>query len=126
MPPGSHTVYKVEQYQSAYEPYVIMSKRVTWYVFEISLTFVCICGMLIKAVFVRCDERFTGYRGNKAACLFELYLSGVSYYVMSDHFLIHQSHTYEEEARREEVSFITLIYRYVRLTRFHAFYPAQV
>ena len=32
-----------------------------------------------------------------------MYLSGVSFYVLSDHFLIHQSHTYEEEARREEV-----------------------
>ena len=32
-----------------------------------------------------------------------MYLSGVSFYVLADHFLIHQSHTYEEEARREEV-----------------------
>ncbi|KAI9059634.1 glycosyltransferase family 49 protein [Trametes sanguinea] len=79
IPPGSHTVYKVDQYQSAYEPYVITSKRVSW-----------------------CDERFAGYGGNKAACLFEMYLSGVSFYVLSDHFLIHQSHKYEEEARREE------------------------
>jgi hypothetical protein len=52
----------------------------------------------------RCDERFTGYGGNKAACLFEMYLSGVSFYVLSDHFLVHQSHTYEEEARKNEVS----------------------
>lgn len=51
----------------------------------------------------RCDERFNGYGGNKAACLFEMYLSGVSFYVLSDHFLIHQSHPYEEEARRSEV-----------------------
>jgi hypothetical protein len=33
-----------------------------------------------------------------------MYLSGVSFYVLSDHFLIHQSHTYEEEARKNEVS----------------------
>ncbi|RPD58411.1 hypothetical protein L227DRAFT_601963 [Lentinus tigrinus ALCF2SS1-6] len=79
IPAGSGGIYKVEQYQSAYEPYVITSKRVTW-----------------------CDERFAGYGGNKAACLFEMYLSGVSFYVLSDHFLIHQSHKYEEEARREE------------------------
>jgi hypothetical protein len=52
----------------------------------------------------RCDERFTGYGGNKAACLFEMYLSGISFYVLSDHFLIHQSHSYEEEARKSEVS----------------------
>lgn len=55
--------------------------------------------------FDRCDERFTGYGANKAACLFEMYLSGVSFYVLADHFLIHQSHTYEEEARREEVCY---------------------
>jgi len=54
---------------------------------------------------LRCDERFTGYGGNKAACLFEMYLSGISFYVLSDHFLIHQSHLYEEEARKSEVSF---------------------
>ena len=52
----------------------------------------------------RCDERFTGYGGNKAACLFEMYLSGISFYVLSDHFLVHQSHAYEEEARKSEVS----------------------
>jgi hypothetical protein len=62
----------------------------------------------------RCDERFTGYGGNKAACLFEMYLSGVSFYVLSDHFLIHQSHTYEEEARKNEVS--SLFHRIVRFT----------
>ena len=56
----------------------------------------------------RCDERFTGYGGNKAACLFEMYLSGISFHVLSDHFLIHQSHLYEEEARKSEVSFLHL------------------
>lgn len=52
----------------------------------------------------RCEERFTGYGANKAACLFEIYISGVDYYVLADHFLIHQSHKYEEQARKEEVS----------------------
>lgn len=52
----------------------------------------------------RCDERFVGYGGNKAACLFEMYLSGVSYYVLSDHFIVHQNHLYEEKARKDEVS----------------------
>lgn len=66
-------------------------------------------------VYGRCDERFTGYGGNKAACLFEMYLSGVSFYVLSDHFLIHQSHTYEEEARKNEVS-IPFFRRTVRFT----------
>ncbi|GJE93019.1 glycosyltransferase family 49 protein [Phanerochaete sordida] len=103
-PPNSQSLYKVTTYQSAYEPYVIMSKRVPW-----------------------CDERFTGYGGNKAACLFEIYLSGVDFYVMADHFLIHQSHKYEEEARREERKYNRKLYtdfkeeaclRY--LYRFHA------
>ncbi|KAH9976182.1 glycosyl-transferase for dystroglycan-domain-containing protein [Lactifluus volemus] len=74
-------IYKVTQYQSAYEPYVIVRK---------------------DALAGACDERFTGYGGNKAACLFEMYLSGVSFYVLTDHFLIHQSHAYEEEARKSE------------------------
>ncbi|KAH9917541.1 uncharacterized protein B0H18DRAFT_1087043 [Fomitopsis serialis] len=87
-------VFRVAQYQSAYEPYVIVSKRVSW-----------------------CDERFTGYGANKAACLFEMYLSGVSFYVMADHFVIHQTHTYEEAARREEVRTLhmpsrTYLFRY--------------
>lgn len=30
IPPGAGAVYKVEQYQSAYEPYVITSRRVSW------------------------------------------------------------------------------------------------
>ncbi|KZT05466.1 glycosyltransferase family 49 protein [Laetiporus sulphureus 93-53] len=85
--PGSGAVYRASQYQSAYEPYVIVSKRVSW-----------------------CDERFTGYGANKAACLFEMYLSGVSFYVLADHFLIHQSHTYEEEARREERKYNRRLY----------------
>jgi len=54
----------------------------------------------------RCDERFVGYGGNKAACLFEMYLSGVSYHVLADHFIIHQNHLYEETARKNEVQTI--------------------
>ncbi|KIK90760.1 glycosyltransferase family 49 protein [Paxillus rubicundulus Ve08.2h10] len=73
-------VYKIKRYQSAYEPYVIFRKEgPPW-----------------------CDERFVGYGGNKAACLYEMYLSGMSFYVMADHFLVHQSHVYEEAARRLE------------------------
>lgn len=30
IPAGSGGIYKVEQYQSAYEPYVITNKRVSW------------------------------------------------------------------------------------------------
>ncbi|GAA5832929.1 hypothetical protein JCM11251_000534 [Rhodosporidiobolus azoricus] len=73
-------VYRVQGYTHSYEPYVIFKKEGTpW-----------------------CDERFIGYGGNKAACLFELYLSGVSYYVLPDDFLIHQSHAYAEKARKHE------------------------
>lgn len=31
-PAGAGAIYKVGQYQSAYEPYVITSKRVSWFV----------------------------------------------------------------------------------------------
>ncbi|KIJ58073.1 glycosyltransferase family 49 protein [Hydnomerulius pinastri MD-312] len=48
------------------------------------------------------DERFAGYGGNKATCLYEMYLSGMSFFVLADHFLVHQSHAYEEVARRLE------------------------
>lgn len=54
---------------------------------------------------LRCDERFVGYGGNKAACLYEMYMSGVSFYVLSDDFLVHQSHAYDEAARKAEVIF---------------------
>ncbi|KAG6889925.1 hypothetical protein C0992_003520 [Termitomyces sp. T32_za158] len=47
-PPGD--VYKITQYTSAYEPYVVIKREgPPW-----------------------CDERFIGYGGNKAACLFEI------------------------------------------------------
>ncbi|GAA5862442.1 hypothetical protein JCM1840_004183 [Sporobolomyces johnsonii] len=73
-------VYRVQGYTHSYEPYVIFKKEGTpW-----------------------CDERFIGYGGNKAACLYELYLSGVSFYVLPDDFLIHQSHAYAEKARKHE------------------------
>ena len=52
----------------------------------------------------RCDERFVGYGGNKAACLFEMYISGMNFYVLADDFLIHRSHPYEEKVRSQEVS----------------------
>jgi hypothetical protein len=35
------------------------------------------------------SERVTKYSSNKAACLFEMYLSGVSYRVLGDNILIH-------------------------------------
>jgi hypothetical protein len=74
-------IYKVSQYQSSYEPYVVFKKLgPPW-----------------------CDERFVGYGANKAACLFEMYVSGISFYVLADHFMVHQNHKYEETARQTEV-----------------------
>ncbi|KAL5521302.1 hypothetical protein ACEPAG_9225 [Sanghuangporus baumii] len=84
-------VYKVAQqhYQHAYEPYVIFRRDggVPW-----------------------CDERFVGYGGNKAACLYEMYLSGVDFYVLADDFLVHQSHAYDEQARKLERRYNRRIY----------------
>ena len=98
-------IYKVTQYQPAYEPYVVVrSDAGGWCVFlDLFSNLAPVCHNS-RTVCGRCDERFTGYGGNKAACLFEMYLSGISFYVLSDHFLVHQSHVYEEEARRSEVS----------------------
>lgn len=82
-------VYKVTRYQPAYEPYVVFKKEgPPW-----------------------CDERFIGYGGNKAACLFEMYLSGISFYVLADHFIIHQNHLYEELARKSERKLNRKIYQ---------------
>lgn len=83
--------YKVTQYQYHYEPYVIFPKDSPW-----------------------CDERFIGYGANKAACLFELYLSGVDYWVMPDDFLIHQSHEYLENARKMERKYNKKLYDHFR------------
>ncbi|EJD08397.1 uncharacterized protein FOMMEDRAFT_74587 [Fomitiporia mediterranea MF3/22] len=87
-------VYKVSpaHYQHAYEPYVIFrrdggERTIPW-----------------------CDERFVGYGGNKAACLYEMYLSGVDFYVLSDDFLVHQSHAYDEQARKLERRYNRRIY----------------
>ncbi|KAK4054922.1 hypothetical protein OIV83_000846 [Microbotryomycetes sp. JL201] len=81
-------VYRVQGYTHSYEPYVVFKKEGTpW-----------------------CDERFIGYGGNKAACLYELYLSGVSFYVLPDDFLIHQSHAYAEKARKHERTYNRKLY----------------
>lgn len=76
-----HKIYKVTDYQQSYEPYIVYKKdNNPW-----------------------CDERFFGYGSNKAACLFELYISGVDYYVMPQDFIIHQTHDYPNETRSLEV-----------------------
>lgn len=74
-------IYPVTEYEFSYEPYVIYKKEGTpW-----------------------CDERFIGYGANKAACLYEIFISGVDYYVLPDDFLIHQSHKYANHDRTREV-----------------------
>ncbi|KAG0030301.1 hypothetical protein BGZ81_002838 [Podila clonocystis] len=85
----SDTVYKVTTYQHSYEPYVILKKEGTpW-----------------------CDERFVGYGANKAACLFEIYISGIDYYVLPQDFVIHQSHPYKEETRKQERKYNRKLYQ---------------
>ncbi|KAI9232909.1 hypothetical protein MVEG_07583 [Podila verticillata NRRL 6337] len=70
-------IYQVTTFNYKYEPYVILKKEGTpW-----------------------CDERFVGYGANKAACLYEIYISGIDYYVLPKDFLIHQSHAYPESKR---------------------------
>lgn len=93
--------YKVTDYNYSYEPYVIYKKEGTpW-----------------------CDERFIGYGANKAACLYEIYLAGIDYWVLPNDFLIHQTHHYLEDTRAKEVSkimgssVIQLIFFSVNTTR---------
>lgn len=75
-------MYRVTDYQFSYEPYVIYKKEGTpW-----------------------CDERFIGYGANKAACLYEIFISGVDYWVLPNDFLIHQSHKYANHDRTREVN----------------------
>ncbi|CAO3601018.1 unnamed protein product [Absidia cylindrospora] len=80
--------YTVTEYDFSYEPYIIYNKQSTpW-----------------------CDERFIGYGANKAACLFEIYLSGIDYVVLPDDFLIHQTHKYPENTRRKERQYNRKLY----------------
>ncbi|KAL0089739.1 glycosyl-transferase for dystroglycan-domain-containing protein [Phycomyces blakesleeanus] len=84
----SQEIYQVDTYDFSYEPYIIYKKNGTpW-----------------------CDERFIGYGANKAACLYEIYLSGVDYWVLPEDFLIHQTHKYLEEARRKERQYNRKLY----------------
>ncbi|GJJ71402.1 hypothetical protein EMPS_03752 [Entomortierella parvispora] len=86
---NTNSVYKVMAYQHSYEPYVILKKEGTpW-----------------------CDERFVGYGANKAACLFEIYISGIDYWVLPQDFVIHQSHPYKEETRKQERKYNRKLYQ---------------
>ncbi|KAI8879530.1 glycosyltransferase family 49 protein [Backusella circina FSU 941] len=86
------SVYQVTTYQHSYEPYVIFkNKGSPW-----------------------CDERFAGYGSNKAACLFELYISGVDFHVLPNDYLIHQTHAYPNEARSIEQYYNRRLYTQFR------------
>ncbi|KAF9084893.1 hypothetical protein BGX27_003673, partial [Mortierella sp. AM989] len=70
--------YKVTAFEPKYEPYIVLKREGTpW-----------------------CDERFVGYGANKAACLFEIYVSGIDFWVMPQDFLIHQYHDYPTTNRK--------------------------
>ncbi|KAI8595709.1 hypothetical protein EDD21DRAFT_358793 [Dissophora ornata] len=70
--------YKVTNFEPKYEPYIVLKREGTpW-----------------------CDERFVGYGANKAACLFEIYISGIDFWVMPQDFLIHQYHDYPTTNRK--------------------------
>ncbi|ORZ13946.1 glycosyl-transferase for dystroglycan-domain-containing protein [Absidia repens] len=85
---SSSELYKVTDYNFSYEPYVIFKKEGSpW-----------------------CDERFIGYGANKAACLYEIYLSGMEYWVLPDDFLIHQTHAYPENTRKKERQYNRKLY----------------
>ncbi|KAL7317359.1 hypothetical protein PS15m_003728 [Mucor circinelloides] len=85
-------MYPVTEYEFSYEPYVIYKKEGTpW-----------------------CDERFIGYGANKAACLFEIFISGVDYYVLPNDFLIHQSHKYANHDRTRERTHNRVLYENFR------------
>ncbi|KAI8145869.1 glycosyl-transferase for dystroglycan-domain-containing protein [Fennellomyces sp. T-0311] len=84
----SSEVYKVIDYNFSYEPYIIYKKEGSpW-----------------------CDERFIGYGANKAACLYEIFLSGIDYWVLPNDFLIHQTHEYPEATRRKERQYNRKLY----------------
>ncbi|KAI8647199.1 glycosyl-transferase for dystroglycan-domain-containing protein [Parasitella parasitica] len=85
-------LYPVTEYEFSYEPYIIYKKEGTpW-----------------------CDERFIGYGANKAACLYEIFISGVDFYVLPNDFLIHQSHKYANHDRTRERTHNRVLYENFR------------
>ncbi|KAG2232995.1 hypothetical protein INT48_001058, partial [Thamnidium elegans] len=85
-------IYPVTEYEFSYEPYIIYKKEDTpW-----------------------CDERFIGYGANKAACLYEIFISGVDYWVLPNDFLIHQSHKYANHDRTRERTHNRILYENFR------------
>lgn len=80
--------YQILEWHTDYEPYGIFNKDTApW-----------------------CDERFNGYGRNKAACWYELYLSGMKMYVVAEDFVIHQRHSYPERIRNIQRTKNTIFY----------------
>jgi len=83
------------------------------FAFKSSIRFPQLCTLTIyfflfdTAIFVnfyhRCDERFVGYGSNKAACLYDAFLSGKDFVVLPNDFVVHEYHKYPEELRTAEV-----------------------
>ncbi|ORY25476.1 glycosyl-transferase for dystroglycan-domain-containing protein [Naematelia encephala] len=75
---GATDIYPVTQWNTAYEPYVIIKRNsAPW-----------------------CDARFIGYGDNKVSCLFEYYVSGQNFWVLPEDFIIHQTHSNLNAARK--------------------------
>ncbi|KAJ3200910.1 hypothetical protein HK099_002472, partial [Clydaea vesicula] len=65
-------VYQIQPTNAGYEPYAVLNKnKIPW-----------------------SDERFIGYGGNKCAWWYEIFLSGVNFYILPNDFVIHQYHEY--------------------------------
>ena len=84
--------FKLTTFNIKYEPYAVYNRLIApW-----------------------CDERFNGYGRNKAACWFEMYLSGIDIWVLPNDFVIHQRHPYPEEERRMERLYNRDLYEHYR------------
>lgn len=85
---SADAAYRIEEYNYNYEPYILMKRDgLPW-----------------------CDERFVGYGSNKAACLYEIFLAGIEFWVSPNDFLIHQRHAYPENDRRIERKYNKRLY----------------
>ncbi|KAJ3382034.1 hypothetical protein HDU92_004988 [Lobulomyces angularis] len=72
--------FKIEPKTNKYEPYAIFNKNyIPW-----------------------CDERFVGYGYNRAAWWYEIYLSGIEFYVLPYDFIFHQYHVHDNKIRIAE------------------------
>ncbi|KAJ3221506.1 hypothetical protein HK099_003451 [Clydaea vesicula] len=87
----STDVYPIRPDTIRYEPYAIFNKTyVPW-----------------------SDERFTGYGGNKAAWWYEIYLSGLEFWVLPYDFVIHIYHGYPEVRDNERIKNTPIILNFV-------------